>query len=192
MAAIAVVAVVGLLFVIGPLRPHVYSGAVLQSSAPAPQMTGLEYETGEPVELGALRGDVVLVYFGYTHCPDLCPTMLSTVDRALDGLGEGADRVTTMMITVDPRRDTPGHLAGYVRHFNEDFRGVWGSEDTVRSVATRYGVQFQYEEPSDNGEYVVAHTASLLAIDPEGALRVVYPVGTEADDLRRDLAELLA
>jgi protein SCO1/2 len=154
-------------------------------------MDGLLYDDGQPVDIDALEGEVVLVYFGYTHCPDLCPTMLSTVDRALEGLGEAADRVETLMVTVDPERDTPEYLADYVTHFNERFRGVWGTEDDVRSVATSYGVHFEYDEPGADGSYLIGHSASLLAIDPEGVLRIVYPVGTEADALRADLKELL-
>lgn len=182
----------GALFVFGPLRPHVFSGSVLQASTPAPEMDGLVYDNGEPVEIGDLRGDVVLVYFGYTHCPDLCPTMLSTVNRALEGLDDDAGNVETLMVTVDPARDTPGYLAEYVDHFNESFRGVWGTEEDVRSVATKYGVHFEYDEPGPDGSYLIGHTASLLAIDPDGVLRIVYPVGTKAEALRADLEELLA
>lgn len=189
---LAVPLVLAALFMFGPLRPHVFSGAVLQASTPAPEMEGLVYDDGEPVDIDALKGEVVLVYFGYTHCPDLCPTMLSTVNRALEGLGEEADQVETLMVTVDPVRDTPEYLADYVTHFNEGFRGVWGTEDDVRSVATSYGVHFEYDEPGADGNYLIGHTASLLAIDPEGVLRIVYPVGTEAEGLKADLKELLA
>lgn len=173
------------------LRPHVYAGTVVQSSEPAPAMEGLTYAEGGEVDLEALRDDVVLVYFGYTHCPDLCPTTLSTAARAIEGLGSGGEDVTTMMVTVDPGRDTPELLAEYVAHFDERFRGVWGTEDQVRSVATRYGVTFEYEDPAADGSYEVGHTATLLAIDPQGALRLVYPVGVTAEDLERDLGELL-
>lgn len=188
----AALAGIGLgLLALAMLRPHVYAGAVLQSSGPAPPMTELRYADGGEVDLAALRGEVVLVYFGYTHCPDVCPTMLSAVARAVEGLGAEGERVTTMMVTVDPGRDTPDLLAEYVAHFDDGFRGVWGPEDDVRSVATRYGVIFEHDEPGADGSYLVSHTASLMAIDPEGALRIVYPVGVTADDLQRDLAELL-
>lgn len=191
--AVGVVAglAVGLLAWSSLFRPHVFSGAVLQSSTPAPAMDGLTYADGDPVDLNTLRGDVVLVYFGYTHCPDVCPTMLSTVADAVDDLGPSRDRVRTMMVTVDPERDTPELLGSYVSHFDESFRGVWGPEDRVRSVATLYGVHFEHDDPADDGSYLVGHTASLMAIDPEGVLRIVYPVGLEAGALERDLEELL-
>lgn len=191
-AGLSLPLLLGVLVIFGPLRPHVFSGSVLQASTPAPDMDGLIYDNGDPVNIESLRGGVVLVYFGYTHCPDLCPTMLSTVKRALEGLGEDAAKVETLMVTVDPNRDTPAYLAEYVGHFNESFRGVWGTEDDVRSVATKYGVHFEYDEPGADGDYLIGHTASLLAIDPDGVLRIVYPVGTEASALRADLEELLA
>jgi cytochrome oxidase Cu insertion factor (SCO1/SenC/PrrC family) len=177
--------------VIAIFRPHVYSGVVLQSSEPAPAMDGLVYDTGEPVDVDALEGDVVLVYFGYTYCPDICPAMLGTVARAIDDLGDRAERVKAMMVTVDPTRDTPEVLSEYVAYFGEGIRGVWGSEGDVRSVASGYGVTFSYDEPLADGSYLVAHTGSLFAIDPEGALRIVYPVELTAEALAADLRELL-
>ena len=173
-------------------RPHVYAGVVLQSSDPAPSMTGLVYDNGEPVELSALAGDVVLVYFGYTYCPDLCPTMLATVARAMDDVGDDATRVDAIMVTVDPARDSPDALADYVAHFSDRIRGVWGTEAEVRSVASGYGVTFTYDDPGEDGNYLVSHTGSLFAIDPGGALRVVYPVEITSTALAADLRDLLS
>lgn len=179
------------LFLGGLFRPHVFNGTVIQSNDIAPPMTGLVYDDGEPVDLEALRGNVALVYFGYTHCPDLCPAMLSTVSRTLGELGEMGERVATMMVTVDPARDGQDYVGEYVRFFNPRFRGVWGTEDQVRLVSTKYGVHFQYDEPDEDGNYPVAHTASLMAIDPDGVLRVVYPVGVTVEELTADMRALL-
>lgn len=188
----AVVAVLAGLFVAGVFRPYVFSGTVIQSSAPAPSLAPLVYDTGEQVNIDALRGDVVLIYFGYTHCPDICPTMLSAVAKAMERLGEPADRVTTMMVTVDPERDTQQSVGEYVRLFDDAFRGVWGTEGQVRSVATGYGVTFSYDEPDENGNYWVNHSPQLMAIDPEGVLRLVYPTGVTPAELESDLRELLS
>lgn len=174
------------------LRPHVYAGVVLQSSDPAPTMAGLVYDDGEPVDLSDLAGDVVLVYFGYTFCPDLCPTMLATVSRAVDDIGDDAARVQAIMVTVDPTRDTPEALGDYVAHFSDRIRGVWGTEAEIRSVASGYGVTFTYDEPGEDGYYLVSHTGSLFAIDPGGALRVVYPVEITSNALAADLRDLLS
>ena len=187
-------AVIGVLLgvaVLSVFRPHVYSGVVLQSSEPAPLMDGLTYTDGQPVDIAALQGNVVFVYFGYTYCPDVCPLTLGTVDDALDDLGDDADRVKTIMVTVDPERDTPAVLESYLAAFNEGFRGVVGAEPDIRSVATQYGVTYQYDEEAADGSYAVNHTASLLTIDPDGALRVVYPFGVTAEELTADLEELL-
>ena len=177
--------------VLSVVQPHVFAGSVVQSSEPAPEMDGLVYTDGDPVDVAALQGNVVFVYFGYTHCPDVCPLTLATIDKALDGLGEDASRVKTMMVTVDPERDTVDALDEYVANFNDEFRGVWGEEPDVRSVATRYGVTYEHEEAGSDGSYLVAHTASLMAIDPEGALRVVYPFGVTAEELTADIEALL-
>lgn len=187
-------ALIGILLgvaVLSVFRPHVYSGVVLQSSEPAPSMGGLLYTDGQPVDITSLRGNVVFVYFGYTYCPDVCPLTLGTVDDAVAALGEDANRVKTIMVTVDPERDTADALETYVAAFNDDFRGVRGDESDIRSVATQYGVTYEYEEAGEDGSYVVNHTASLLAIDPEGALRVIYPFGVTAEELTADLQELL-
>ncbi len=188
-------AVVGVLLGLVALyvfRPHVYSGVVLQSSDPAPSMDELVYTDGEQVDIAALQGDVVFVYFGYTYCPDVCPLTMATVAQAIRGLDEeDALRVETLMVTVDPERDTPEALDEYLGNFGDRFRGVWGEEEDVRSVATRYGVTFAYEDEEEDGGYLVTHTASLLTVDPEGALRIIYPFGVSAEELTSDLEELL-
>jgi protein SCO1/2 len=182
--------VVGLIFG-GLFRPYVFSGSVIQSSESAPSMDPLTYENGDPVDLTDFRGEVLLVYFGYTHCPDLCPAMLSAVDQTVEALGDDGDRVNAMMVTVDPERDTPQFLGEYVTHFNPRFRGVWGSVEDVRAVATNYGVHFELDEPDEDGNYFVAHTAKLMAIDTNGVLRLLYPVGVTAEELTADMRELL-
>ena len=175
----------------GLFRPYVYTGTIIQADTPAPSMENLVFSTGQPVDIGSFEGDVALVYFGYTFCPDVCPTMLGSVDAALDLMGEDADRVHTMMITVDPDRDGQQAVGDYVRVFDDRFLGVWGSEDDVRSVATRYGATFFYEEPDDEGRYLVTHTANLLVIDPDGVLRMFFSHGTSPEDMASDLTQML-
>ena len=178
--------------VLSVFRPHVYSGVVLQSSDPAPSMEILTYTDGEPVDIAALQGNVVFVHFGFTYCPDVCPLTMATVNKAIDSLEpDDAQRVETIMVTVDPHRDSPAALDDYLANFDARFRGVWGEEGDVRSVATRYGVTFEYGEENADGHYEVIHTASLMAIDPDGALRIVYPFGVTAEELSADLQQLL-
>lgn len=191
LAAAVLVGVALAVFAFSLLRPHAFAGGVIQDPPLAPGMEALILTDGSPVDLGAWRGDVTMVYFGYTHCPDLCPTTLATVARAKEMVGSDGDRVHMLMVTVDPARDSPELLHDYVTHFDPDFEAAWGEEDEVRDVAGRYGVQFILDEPDDNGDYEVGHTSTLYAIDAEGYPRVVYGVGVTAEDLAADMRELL-
>lgn len=173
------------------LRPHTFSGTVLQSPSEAPPLTGLSLHTGEDADLARFRGEVVLLYFGYTNCPDICPATLSTAAKAIEAMGADGDDVELLMVTVDPDRDAPRTLGEYVGHFHPRFLGVSGSESDLRTAASLYGVFFQRAEGSEATGYLVDHTASLMAIDPDGFLRVVYPVDVPAEALAADLEELL-
>lgn len=189
----AVIAGVGLaLVMINWLRPHVFAGGVIEASSPVPAMEGLVYTDGTEVDVEQFHDDVLLVYFGYTHCPDLCPTTLATVARTLEQLGDRSEDVHMLMVTVDPSRDTPETLEEYVAFFDPTFRGVWGDEDQVRNVAALYGVHFEYAEADEDGFYDVGHTSTLFAIDREGYPRLVYGVGVSPEDLSADLRELLS
>lgn len=188
---VTVAALAGVLVAFTWLRPHTYAGVVLQSPSPAPAMDGLSLHTGEPVDLDAYRGDVVLVYFGYTHCPDVCPTALSGIARAKELLGSRSEQVHTLMVTVDPARDTPRVLGEFVGHFDPRFLGVHGDEEAIAEVSALYGIYYSLGEPTAPGEYLVDHTATVMAIDPEGYLRVYY-LDVPPEDLAADLEALLS
>lgn len=191
---VAAVAIAGLLVGYGAvtwLRPHTFSGTVLQSPSEAAPLTGLTLHTGESADLARFRGSVVLLYFGYTNCPDICPATLSNAANAIEAMGPDGEDVELLMVTVDPDRDDPRTLGEYVGFFHPRFLGVHGSEDDLRDTASRYGVFFQQVEGSEGIGYLVDHTVSLMAIDPDGFLRVVYPVDVPPADLAADLEELL-
>jgi protein SCO1/2 len=172
------------------LQPHAYAGTVMQAPTAAPAMDELVGIDGRPVDLGAYRGDVMLVYFGYTYCPDVCPTVLATAARARERLGGDAERVHVLMVSVDPERDDVARVRDYVQGFDPSFLGATGELAAVERVATEYGVFFAEGAPLGAG-YAVDHTASLMAIDTDGKLRVLWPTGVLADDLAADLRELL-
>lgn len=173
-------------------RPHVYAGAVIQSPAKAPNLEGMVFHNGEPADLWRFDGDVVLVFFGYTNCPDICPTTLSSVARARDRLDEDdAARVHTVMVTVDPERDTADRLADYVTHFDDSFLGATGDPQAVHQAEVLYGVNVYEHEGTIESGYVVDHTARLVAIDTDGFIRVIYPTEVAPDLLAADLEELL-
>ena len=188
-------------FVLGPkllgaATPHLYAGTVLQQSAPAPSLEALELADGSAVELTAYKGDVVLVFFGYAGCPDVCPTTLSIASQAIDRLeADAAGRVRLIMVSVDPERDDPQTVHDYASFFHPAFLGAGGSADEVLSAATRYGIFYDAGDPADPNdpdEYFVDHTATLMAVDPGGTLRVVWAPDVTIEELRGDLAELLA
>jgi protein SCO1/2 len=177
----------------GAFRPHLYSGTVLQGTEPAPPLTGLVDGQGEPFTVSAHGGDAVLVFFGYTACPDICPTTLADSARALELLGPDlAQRVEVVMVSVDPARDDPAELAGYVTHFHPSFRAVTGSPADIDRAAASYGVYYRAGPPDDDGFYTVDHTASLMGIGPDGALRVLWPSGVGPEALAADLREMLS
>lgn len=172
-------------------RPHAYAGTVFPSAPPAAPLDGLTLSSGDPANLDDFGGEVVLMYFGYTHCPDVCPTTLSVAAEAIEGLGGGAEQVQLLMISVDPARDPLRDLGTYVQHFHPDFLGAGGDEDAIADVASLYGIYYELHEPDDTGNYVVDHTATLMGIDRDGNLKVLWDPSVTPEDLEADLKELL-
>lgn len=172
------------------LRPHAYAGTVMQAPTEAPGLDELVGTDGQPVDLEQYRGDVVVLFFGYTSCPDVCPTTLTMARQARDSLGGDADRVHVVMVSVDPARDTVERLRDYVGAFDPSFTGATGELAAVERAAAEYGIFFAKGDPVGDG-YTVDHTASLMAIDTDGKLRVVWPAAVEPDRLAGDLRELL-
>lgn len=179
-----------LLIVLTGCQPYQYHGLYLDSPTQATDFT-LTSQTGEPVSLSDLRGKLVLLYFGYTFCPDVCPTTLSTLNQALELMGKKADDVQVVMVSVDPERDTPEVLANYLSNFNPSFMGLTGTHDQIASAATGLGVFFEQHEGSAATGYLVDHTASVMALDQQGRLRLVIPFETSAEDIASDLTQLL-
>ena len=197
-AALGAVIVLGLVvarLLVGWLSPHLYAGTILQTDDPAPTMNGLSFaRTGEPVDVAAHDGDVVVVFFGYTNCPDVCPASMALAARAVSGLSEDEQaRTRVWMVSVDPERDDPESLQTYVEFFDPTFDGVSGPVPDIDRVSTEYGVFYQIDPTAAEGHhYLVDHTASLFGIGPDGALRIVWPPNVTAEQLRADIHELLS
>ena len=146
----------------------------------------------EPFRLVAEDDGILLVYFGYTSCPDVCPTTLSDVRVALEDLGDDADRVDLAMATVDPERDTGEVLTTYLDHFIDGAHALRTTDDdALRAAADAFGVSYSVTPAEDGGEPEVAHTGSLFAVDDEGRIVVTWPFGTRPDDYAHDLEVLL-
>lgn len=187
--AVVVVVLAGWL-IGGALRPYVFHGTLFQSPEPAPNFT-LTSHNGQPVSLSDYRGKAVLLYFGYTTCPDICPTTLAELHIALQQLGSRAKDVQVMMITVDPERDTVPVLAEYMPHFNADFIGLTGEPEQIAEIATYYGVAYERSTEESALGYLVNHTATVMAIDRKGYVRVIFPFNTPAADIAADVDYLL-
>jgi protein SCO1/2 len=175
----------------GALRRPQFRGGAFEVRAPAPDFT-LTGDTGEPVRLSQFRGKVVLLYFGYTFCPDVCPGTLVTLRRAFQMVGSPADRVQLLFVTVDPERDTPEKLHQYLDYFDPRFMGLAGTLDETLEVAHLFGVHFHREEGTAATGYLVSHSAGLVAIDSQGRLALSMPYGLTAEDIASDLRLLLA
>ncbi len=172
------------------LLPPSFHGMVMQPQQPARNFT-LTSHYGQPVSLNDYRGKVVLLYFGYGACPDVCPTTLVELARARTQLGKDAEKVQVLMITVDPERDTIEKLAEYITFFDRSFIGLTGTPAQIAEVATYYGIYYAKHQEETALGYLVDHTATVMLIDKEGYLRIVYPFGTPAKDFAEDLKYLV-
>lgn len=145
---------------------------------------------GQPLSLSDLYGRVTLLYFGYTHCPDVCPMTMGDFKKIKAALGDDADRVNFLMISVDGERDTPEHLQRYISAFDPAFLGMTGSASDLRRIGADYGLYFNANK-GEGENYTVDHTASIFMIDPEGYLRTIFTFGTEPDVITGYLRDLL-
>ena len=149
---------------------------------------------GETVTDEDFRGRYMMVYFGYTYCPDVCPTSLTDMATALDMLAdEKAEKVTPVFISVDPARDTPEHLAEYVEFFHPRLVGLTGTEQQIKDVAREYRVYYRLNEPSgdDPLDYLVDHTSIIYLVGPDGKLVTHFSHGTSPEAMAERLGKLL-
>ena len=155
---------------------------------------GLELtdHNGRSVSLDTFRGKLVVLFFGYTHCPDVCPTTLSDMAQALELMGpEKAEKVQVLFVSVDPERDTAEILKAYVPYFRKDFLGLYGTPEEVAKAANEFRVMYRkHVEPGATG-YLVDHSAGSYVLDTKGRLRLYLPFAHPPQDIAHDLAALL-
>ena len=173
-----------------PFGAPQFNGVLMQSPERVPDFEMMA-STGERVRLSDFRGRPVLLYFGYTFCPDACPTTLSELKKVMAALGPDADEVQVLMVSVDPLRDTPEALRTYLAGFDPSFIGLSGTEEEVLSAATMLGVYFNAHEGTTASGYLVDHTTTLMALDQDGYLRLLYPYETPAEAITADMRTLL-
>jgi protein SCO1/2 len=160
------------------------------TGAPYGHTLELADHTGKPRRLEDWRGKAVVLVFGFTHCPDVCPTTLADIALALKELGNDAERVQVLMVSVDPERDTPEALAKYVTAFDPRFVALRGDLDATRKVAQEFKVYFEKRKQGES--YTVDHSAQSYVIDPQGKLRLLVRHDRIAQDLAPDLRALLS
>lgn len=148
-------------------------------------------ENGTRVSLADFRGKVVVLYFGYTFCPDVCPTDLHTIASMLAALGDDRHKVQPVFITLDPQRDTPAQLTRYVKSFDPSFVTLSGTEKETRAVATAYKVFFEKVQPAGASHYVIDHTAFTYIVDQQGKYAGFFPPGTGFDRMTSVVRELI-
>jgi protein SCO1/2 len=182
----------GLLFLwIRPfLGPTEWHGMEIQSNQPVTNFT-LSGPGEQPVSLIDFRGKVVMLYFGYTFCPDVCPATMVELRDAMDILGDRREDVQVLMITVDPERDTAEVLEQYLTHFDESFIGLTGTPDELIAVTAPMGIFFERHEGSAASGYLVDHTATVAVLDKDGKLRLIYPFGITGEEMAADLKYLV-
>jgi protein SCO1/2 len=160
-------------------------------------ITGVEYgraleltdHNGKARRLEDFRGKAVVLFFGFTHCPDVCPTTLVEVAGALKQLGPAADRVQVLLVTVDPERDTQEALAKYVTAFDPRFLGLRGDLAATQRVAKEFKIYFEKRKTGDT--YTVDHSGQTYVLDPQGRLRLLVRPERIGQDLAPDLKALL-
>ena len=146
---------------------------------------------GKPRTLEDFRGKVVVMFFGYTQCPDVCPTTLAELSQVMKDLGADASRVQVLFVTVDPERDTTELLSRYVPAFNPTFLGLTGDAQAIARTAKEFKVIYQKQPGPNPGSYSMDHSAGTFIFDPQGRLRVYVSYGQGPEVFVHDIRELL-
>jgi protein SCO1/2 len=148
--------------------------------------------TGKPRTMADFRGKAVVIFFGYTQCPDVCPTTMTGMTEAMKLLGEGATKVQVLFVTVDPERDTQHLLAQYVPVFHPSFLGLYADPPTIAKTAQAFRVFYKKQPGSTPTTYTVDHTAGSYVYDPQGRLRLYIKHGEKPEVIAKDLKLLIA
>lgn len=174
-----------------PVQPQVQFRSTDITGAPWGRDFRLTDHTGKVRTLADFRGKLVAMFFGYTHCPDVCPTTLSDFAAAIRELGVDGEKVQVIFVTVDPQRDTPALLAKYVPSFNPGFLGMTAAPDELQALAKEFKVVYEKSSIKSASSYLIDHSAGTYIFDTHGQLRLHVAYGTGPADIAQDLRALL-
>jgi cytochrome oxidase Cu insertion factor (SCO1/SenC/PrrC family) len=167
-------------------------GELMSGKAPVGAPFSLSDQNGARTSLSDFRGKLVLLYFGFAYCPDVCPTDLMAMGNLIRSLGPDGDELQPVFITLDPARDTREVLRPYVASFHPRFVALSGTEEEIRRVATSYKVFFEKVQARGASTYVIDHTAYIFLLDREGRFVTLFPPGTPAERMAVVVREQLA
>jgi protein SCO1 len=172
-------------------KPASFSGTLYGEPYPPLYSFQLTDADGRQVNLSDFRGKIVLLFFGFTYCPDVCPTTLAELKLVMKDLDEKSDQVQVLFISVDPKRDTSESMQAYVDRFDPSFIGLSGTQEQLEPIWKNYGIFREVVEGSSENNYTVNHTARILLIDQDGNLRLSYDIQVDPEDISRDIQILL-
>lgn len=172
-------------------KPYQWHGSLFQPASPAADIRMADTNQGQ-FQLTQEKGKIVLLFFGYTHCPDECPLTMAKLKAVKASLAEQADKTVVVFVTIDPRRDTADVLRAYLAKFDPSFIGLTGSQADLAPVWKAYGVDAQISGETSPAGYLVAHTTELYLIDQQGRLRLTYGLDNTPLEIEQDVLYLLS
>ena len=180
-------------------KPAVDKSPVTAPKTFATDITGADFaqalsltdHNGKLTTLADFKGKVVVLFFGYTHCPDVCPTTMSDLNLALKKMGDKASQVQVLFVTLDPARDTQNVLAKFVPSFNKSFIGLRGDEQQTADTAKNFKIFYSKQAETGKSDYVIDHSAGLYAFDKLGKIKLYINYGQKPEEIAHDLSTLL-
>ena len=170
-------------------KPAIIHGALINPPKPMPDFT-LNSVQG-PVHLSDYNGKVTVLFFGYTNCKDICPATLAKMEEVFTRLGEKTRDVRLVFISVDYKRDTPQSTSAFATKFRPEFIGLTGSQAQIDQVTQDYAISYKLDPPDANGDYEVEHTASVMVLDRQGQLELVWSTDQQPDEIASDLSVMV-
>ena len=185
------VGLIAMFLLLGPRREYTFQGSLIEPAVAAPPFDLTDMD-GQPFQLSDLENQVVVMFFGYTSCPDVCPVTLTEFLQIRSKLGDTAEEVSFVFVTVDPERDTTERMRKYLTNFDPEIIGLTGERSELEPVWADYGVYQAKAEGGSETNYLVDHSSRVYVIDADGNLRLTYLFGTENQLITDDVRHLVS